>query len=113
MSGSRESAGIIYDRGRGDSARSGDAFSYWTSAAHRAGLIHLASFAFGSEAAKTRKSGRTPRDPLTDDQVIEFYDATKAAHPLAGEAFTQTAHADTLRQLWDIATDIGAGKEQQ
>lgn len=33
--------------------------------------------------------------------------------PEAAYAFTQTAHADTLRQLWDIATVHGAGKEQQ
>lgn len=34
--------------------------------------------------------------------------ASRTAH-----AFTQTAHADTLRQLWDIATVHGAEKEQQ
>lgn len=113
MSWSRESATLVYERGRGDAVRSGAAFSYWTSVAHHTGLIHLASFAFESEAVKTRKAGRTPGDPLTDDQVTEFYNATKAAHPLADEAFTQTAHADTLRQLWDIATVHGAGKEQQ
>lgn len=130
MSWSRESATLVYERGRGDAVRSGAAFSYWTTAAHHAGIIHLASFAFESEAARTRKAGRTPGDPLADDQVIEFYNATKAArvnpngftgreghgpsqHPLAGEAFTQAAHAERLRQLWDIATDIGAGEEPQ
>ncbi|WP_156371743.1 hypothetical protein [Microbacterium sp. Leaf203] len=44
----------------------------------------------------------------TDAESIAFYDALKAACPDAGEAFTQTAHADSLRQLRDTATELGA-----
>lgn len=113
MSWSRDSATLVYDRGRGDAVRNRVA-GYWTTAAHHAGIAHMARFAFekGQEQARRerRESGAAP---MSDAESIAFYNALKAAHPLAGEAFTQTAHADSLRQLWDTATDIGAGKEQQ
>lgn len=44
----------------------------------------------------------------TDADAVEFYNALKATCPDAGYAFTQTAQADSLRQLWGTATDLGA-----
>jgi hypothetical protein len=46
---------------------------------------------------------------VSDANAVANTDASKAANP----AFTETTHADLLCQLWDTATAIGAGKEQQ
>lgn len=113
MSWSRDSATLVYQRARGDAVRDGVA-GYWTTAAHHAGITHMARFAFEKGQEQARRERREPgTTPMSDAESIALYNALKAAHPLADEAFTQTAHADSLRQLWDTATDIGAGKEQQ
>lgn len=111
MSWSRDSATLVYDRGRGDAVRDRRAPSYWTTAAHHAGVSHVARFVFTQLEDRARRERRTFTGTcMTDAESIAFYNALKAAHPLAGEAFTMTAHADSLRQLWDTATELGAGR---
>lgn len=108
MSWSRDSATLVYDRGRGDAVRNRVA-GYWTTAAHHAGITHMARFAFEKGQEQARRERREPgTTSMSDADSIAMYNALKAAHPLAGEAFTQTAHADSLRQLWDTATELGA-----
>lgn len=109
MSWSRDSAVLVYDRGRGDAVRDGRAPSYWTTTAHHAGVAAVSRFVFTQLEDRARREHRPfTGTAMTDTESIALYNALKAAHPLAGEAFTMTAHADSLRQLWDTATDLGA-----
>lgn len=104
MSWSRDSAVLVYERGRGDVVRDGRAPSYWTTAAHHAGVAAVARFVFTQLEDRARRERRTSTGTrMTDADSIALYNALKAA-----QAFTQTAHADLLRQLWDTATDLGA-----
>lgn len=109
MTWSRGSAVLVYERGRQDAVRDGRAASYWTAAAHHAGVAHVARFVFTQLEDRARRERRTfTGTGMSDVESIAFYDALKVACPDAGQAFTQTAHADSLRQLWDTATELGA-----
>lgn len=96
-----------YQRGRGDAQRAGIA-PYFTTAAHHAGIAHLARFAFAraQDAAYRATKVRPEATALTSAEALDIYMETRAAQ-LEQAADAAEAHNAALGSLWAVASERG------